>query len=342
MALTDENNGTGMIMPVQPMGYGGGCGYGGGYPVAYPVPTYGSFGGGFGGGFGFDESWIVLFIFAMMFGGGWGGFGGFGGGMWGMEGMFPWLLASNANNQNATNAGFDNLGVNNALNNLSTAVTSGFSDVQLGIAGVNQNICQSTGQIQNALCQGFAGTTAAVTGAQNAITQQLYNNEINSLNRSFAEQVANTQAINGVSSQLAKCCCDQELATANLSALVQRENCQDREALSNGIRDIITNQTANTQRILDVMCQDKIDAKNERIAALENQVNMQNLAASQAAQTAALVQDNNAQTAALIQRIAPYPTPPFLVGNPYGYGNYYGNGYGWNNCGCSCGNSGNF
>lgn len=337
MALTDENNGTGMIMPVQPMGYGGG--YGGGFnsfPVAYSVPTYGNFGGGFGDNLGGD--WIILFLFAMMFGGGWGGFGGGFGGFG--DGMFPWLL-NGQNNINAnTNAGFNQAATASALGDLSGAITGGFSDVQLGIAGVNQNICQSAGQIQNALCQGFAGTTAAVTGAQNAITQQLYNNEINSLNRSFAEQVANTQAINGVSSQLAKCCCDQELATANLGALVQRENCADREALSNGIRDIITNQTANTQRILDVMCQDKIDAKNERIAALENQVNMQNLAASQAAQTAALVQDNNAQTAALIQRIAPYPTPSFLVGNPYGYGNYYGNGYGWNNCGC--GNSGNF
>lgn len=78
------------------------------------------------------------------------------------------------------------------------------------------------------------------------------------------------------------------------------------------------------------MCQDKIDAKNERIASLENQVNMQNLAASQAAQTAALVADNTAQTAQLIQRIAPYPIPAYQVGNPYGF---YGNGYGWGNWG---------
>lgn len=335
MALTDENGGGfNVSMPVQPMNYGGGYG---GYPVAYPVmPAYGYGGGGFGDGFGGDwGALIVLFLFASMFGGfggGWGGFGGWGGGL-GNEITFPWLLNGQQGINANTNAGFNQAATASAIGDLNNAVTSGFSDVQLGIAGVNQNICQSTGQIQNSLCQGFASTTAAVTGAQNAITQQLFNNEINSLNRSFAEQTANTQAINGVSSQLAKCCCDQELATANLSALVQRENCQDREALSNGIRDIITNQTANTQRILDVMCQDKIDAKNERIAALENQVNMQNLAASQAAQTAALVQDNNAQTAALIQRIAPYPVPAYPA---YGYG--YGN---WGNNGC-CGNFGGF
>lgn len=336
MALTDENGGLGATMLVSPTGgnFNGGWG---GYGVPYAIPVMGGFGGyggygGYGNGFGGDwGSLIILFLFAAMFGGFGGGFGGWGG--FG-DGAFPWLLASNANNQNATNAGFDNLGVNNALGNLSNAVTSGFGDVQLGIAGVNQNICQSTGQIQNSLCQGFAGTTAAVTAAQNDITQQLFNNEINSLNRSFAEQTANTQAINGVSSQLAKCCCDQELATANLSALVQRENCQDREALSNGIRDIITNQTANTQRILDTLCQDKIDAKNERIASLENQVNMQNLAASQAAQTAALVADNTAQTQYIVNRVAPYPIPAYPVGNPYGYNNCgFNNGWGWGNFG---------
>ena len=212
-----------------------------------------------------------------------------------------------------TNAGFNQAATANTLSGIQASISNGFSNAE--VANCNREI--------NSL-------------------QTAYNNQIASLNRSFDEQTANTAAINGVSSQLADCCCENRLATANLSALVQAENCADREALSNGIRDIITAQTAGTQRILDVLCQDKIDAKNERIAALENQVNMQNLAASQAAQTAALVQDNNAQTAALIQRIAPYPTPSFLVGNPYGYGNYYGNGYGWNNCGCGCGNSGNF
>jgi len=331
MALTDDNGG-GMIMPVQPMG-----GNYGGYGVPYAVPVangYG-YGGGFGNGFGGDWSGlIVLFLFAALFGGGFGGFGGFGGwgmmnGMWGMDGAFPWLLASNANNQNATNAGFDNLAATNAIGNLSNAVTNGFSDTQLGIAGVNQNICQSTGQLSNALCQGFAGTTAAVTNAQNAVTQQLYNNEINSLNRSFAEQTANTAAVSGLSNQLSDCCCENRLATANLSALVQSENCADREALSNGIRDIISNQTAGVQRILDTLCQDKIDAKNEKIQELQTQVAMQNLAASQAAQTAALVADNTAQTQYIVNRVAPYPIPAYPVNNPYGcgYGFGYNNGF---------------
>lgn len=327
MALEDSNGSNGMVMPVAPMGYG------------YPM---GGFGGNGGFGYGGDWAWILLLL--LIGGNGWGFGGGFGGGgMWPMMGMmggfdgfglYPWM-----NQAEITTQGFQMQNIGNQVSDLRTDVNRGFGDVQLGIAGVNQNICQSTGQIQNSLCQGFAGTTAAVTAAQNGITQQLYNNEIASLNRSFAEQTANTGAINGVSRQLADCCCENRLATQALNSTIIAENCADREALSNGIRDIITNQTANTQRILDVMCQDKIDAKNERIAALENQVNMQNLAASQAAQTAQLLQDNTAQTRDLIQRIAPYPQPSFIVGNPYGYG-YYGNGNWNNNCGCGCGCNG--
>lgn len=307
MALTDGENGTGMVMPVAPMGYGGN--YGGGFSGwGYPVPVMGGYGGGWGNGFGGDFSWIViLFLFAMMgggFGNGWGG--GFGGWGLGNEITFPWLLTGQQGINANTNAGFNQAATANTLGTIQTSINTGFSNAE--VAACNRAIDQ---------------------------LQTSYNNEIASLNRSFAEQAANTQGFNNVQSQLADCCCEQRLATANLSALVQSENCADREALSNGIRDIITAQTAGTQRILDQLCNDKIDAKNERIAALENQVNMQALAASQSAQTAQLIADNNSQTRDLIQRIAPYPIPSYPVGNPYGYGY----GYGYNN---SCGWNSNF
>ena len=136
------------------------------------------------------------------------------------------------------------------------------------------------------------------------------------MERSFAAQTANTQAINSLQSQFAQCCCDNRLATANLSALVQSENCADREALSNGIRDIIASQNAGTQRIIDQLCADKIDAKNEKIADLERQLTMANLAASQAVQTGRLLSDNAAQTAALEQYLNPTPRPAWIVQNP--------------------------
>lgn len=91
------------------------------------------------------------------------------------------------------------------------------------------------------------------------------------------------------------------------------------------------NNTANTQRILDQLCNDKIDAKNERIAQLQQEVLMRDLAASQTAQTARLLSDNAAQTSALEQYLAPVPRPAYVVQNPNCCsGNWYS--------GCGCGN----
>ena len=89
----------------------------------------------------------------------------------------------------------------------------------------------------------------------------------------------------GLQSALQNCCCENRLATANQTATILAENCADRAAISDGVRDIIANQTMNTERILGAMTQDKIDAKNEQILNLQNQLNIANLAASQAAQT---------------------------------------------------------
>lgn len=313
MALTDEN-GSGMIMPVQPMGYGYGGNYGG-YGVPYAVPVAGGFGGGYGGFGGDFGGLIVLFLIAAMFGGFGGGWGGFGMGGFGNEMFtFPWLLNGQNDINNNVTEGFNNSALTSQISGLRSDVTSGFGDTALGISGLSKQICE--------------------TG--NGITQQLYNNEIGSLNRSFAAQSAIDSRLDTISSDLQRCCCDNELRTEQLRFTVATENAADREALSNGIRDILTAQTAGTQRILDQLCNDKIDAKNEKISELQTQVALQNLAASQAAQTAALVADNTAQTNQIINRVAPYPQPSFIVGNPYysGYGYGYGCGNnGWNNFG---------
>lgn len=160
---------------------------------------------------------------------------------------------------------------------------------------------------KNAVNRGFdtASLSGQLTGLQNAVT-----------NGFSTAEVANCDRFMNLQSQLANCCCENRLATANLSALVQSENCADRAALSDGIRDIIASQTAGTQRILDMMCQDKIDAKNEKIAELQNQLNMLNLAQSQTAQTAALLADNNRQTTVLEDYLNPVARPAYIVQNP--------------------------
>lgn len=328
MALTDENGGNfNVSMPVQPMGGG----YGGyGYPMAYPVMPYG---GGFGDNFGGD--WIILFLFAMMFGGGWGGMGGFGGWGGGFGNMFefPWLLNGQQNVLNGvnanTNAGFNQAALTSAIGDLNNSVVSGFGDVQLGIAGVNQNICQSTGQIQNAMCQGFNGVTNAVTGAQNALAQQMYSNEIANLNRSFAEQTANTQGFNSVQSQLAQNGYNQAAGTADIKYTIATEACNTRAA-----------NIANTQAILDKLCQleldnykNQVDAKNDQIAQLRQEVLYARGQASQVDQTARILAGQAAEIDGVYNRLknCPVNTVPVYGNQPIFTCPQSGNNYG---CGC--------
>lgn len=282
----DTNNG--MVMPV--------------------APAYGGFGGGYGGGFGMDgDGWVILLIIFALFGngfGGWGGgFGGAGNMMLGYD--FPWLLQGQNSINSNVNDGFRDQMLNSTVQGIQSSVTSGFGDVQLGIAGVNQNICQTGNSI-----------VSAVNGAQNAITQQMYSNTIADLERSFASQTATAQGFNNVQSQLAQCCCDNRLQTAQLGADLARESCATRTADAQNTRDIIDSQTRGTQAILDKLCaleldgvKAQVEAKNDRIAELQTQLNMANLAASQTAQNAFIAQGFNNEIDALYNRLNSCPIP---------------------------------
>ena len=205
--------------------------------------------GGFGGGFGGDWGWIILLLLC-----GWGGFGGGFGGYGGAD-IYPWM-----NQADITTSGFQNLQTNNAVSSLQNSVTSGFGDVQ------------------TALCGGFAGVTAAVNNgfAQTEIADN-------------ARQMANMQQMFGIQSALQNCCCENRANIADLKYTVATENCADRAAISDGLREVITNQTANTQKILDALCSQEIQQKNDRILELQNRLNMATLAASQVAQTQQII-----------------------------------------------------
>ena len=222
-----------------------------GTPIVMPVSPYG--GGYNNGGFGdFGGSgwWIILLLLCL--GGGWGN--GFGGGFGG--GAFPWMMAGQGNTNNDIQRGFDQSALMTGITGITSAVTGGFGDMA------------------TQLCGGFAGVNAAIANgfAQSEIAAN-------------SRQMANMQQDFNLASSLQNCCCENRLATANQTATILAEHCADRSVLADGIRSIIENQTASTQRILDTLCQDKIDQKNEQILSLQNSLNMANLAASQTAQT---------------------------------------------------------
>ena len=176
--------------------------------------------------------------------------------------------------------------------NQSNQISNGFQTQMLNdsISGISAGV----NGISNQLCNGFAG-----------ITNTMNQNTMADMERSFAVQ-----------SSLQNCCCENRAATADLKYTVATEACADRAAIGDALQAVIASNTANTQRILDRMCQQELDQLKSANLALQNQVNMQNLAASQVAQTAQLIADNTAQTQYIVNRIAPYPVPAYTVTNP--------------------------
>lgn len=240
-------------------------------------------------------------------------YGGYGnnGGMFGGDG-WAWIILLLLLVGNGWNNGYGG-GGNTASTlypwmNQADTVNNGFRDQAM--LGAVDGVQAGVQGIATQLCNGFAGVNATV-------------------NAGFAgTNTAMLQGFNQLGGQMANCCCENRLATAGLQSVIQAENCADRAAISDGIRDIIAAQTAGFQSIKEQLCQDKLSAKDEVIAELRTQLNMANLAASQGVQTAQLMADNSAQTMQLIQRIAPYPIPSWNVQNPYAYTT--------NGCGCGC------
>lgn len=79
--------------------------------------------GDFGGG-----AWWIVILLLFAFGGGWGNGYGNGGGV-------PFMESS-------VQRGFDQSAVMGGLSGIQNAIVSGAGDLQLGIAGINQNIAQ--------------------------------------------------------------------------------------------------------------------------------------------------------------------------------------------------------
>ena len=271
------------------------------------VSPTGGYSGNNGGFFGGGDSWLgILFLIALCNGGfGFGGFGGGYGAMMGMGmadgfGLYPWL-----NNSQNINDGFRDQMLNSTVQGIQNSITSGFGDVQLGIAGVNQNICQ-TGN----------GVISAVTGAQNALAQQLYGNEIANLERSYAAQTANSQGLNAIQSQLATCCCDNRAATADVKYVLAQEGCATRTADAQNTNALLAAFNNGIQSIKDQLCNDKIESKNDIISQLRSELLYARGQASQDVQTAAIQLGQRNLANEVEQYVAPRAIPAYKVQNP--------------------------
>lgn len=262
-------------------------------------------GNGFGNAFGGDGWWILL-LFLLMGNNGWGGgFGGFGGGD-----LYPWM-----NQSNQINGGFRDQLINDNI-----------TEIRSGVTGLQSQLCNCCSDVQMALANGFAGVEQGANSRQVANMQQ-----------AFAAQTAVTAGMNDIAAGLQNCCCENRANIADLKYTVATENCADRAALAEGIRDVIQATQAQTQTILNQMNQDKLDQKNDTINQLRQELIFSRGQASQDVQTAQLIAAQTAQTDAIYSRFKDCPvgttpvygqTPIFTCAQNYGCGC---------NNGCGCG-----
>ena len=224
------------------------------------------------GMFGNDWAWIVILL---LFGWGGRGFGGFGGFVGGYGGGAS--CGAPCATQADLAAGFNN-----------SAVLSNLNDLALGQAGIQQTLCQGFNGVNTAVLQGF-------NGVDNAICNLGYNVQ---------------SGFNGLSRQIADCCCDTRAAIADVKYQSATNTCAIQNTIQNTTRDVIENANANSRAILDAL-------NANYIRTLEQENNSLRLSASQSAQNAVLMAAMDANKAEILRKTgAECPTAAYIVQPP--------------------------
>ena len=176
-------------------------------------------------------------------------------------------------------------------------INEGFAlnNLQSGINTIQNGICDSTYTLTNAINNGFHGVDTAVC-------QLGYQTQ---------------QGFNTLASQLASCCCQTQNAIQGVRYDLAAQSCDTRNVIQSATRDLLENNNASTRAILDAMTAQRIEAKDEKIAAQNQQIFQLQLAASQADQNAVLKAAMDANVAELLRRTGhDCPTAAYVVQPP--------------------------
>lgn len=191
------------------------------------------------------------------------------------------------------------------------------NDVQRGFdqSAIMNGITGLNGTVSN----GFANAEISRCNAQTNLLQTMANN-----------QATTMQSFNDVGMAFQNCCCDNRLAVAETKQLISAEAAATR-----------ANTDAKVQAVMDKLCQLEMDGIKQnyenRIGGMQNEIdslraalNNVNGQASQNAQTAQIIANNEAQTVALERYLAPTPVPAYPA-SQMNYCNMPNFG-----CGCGC------
>lgn len=210
---------------------------------------------------------------------------GFFGGGW--EGIIALLVVAGL----FGNGGFGFGGFGGNRGNCATQadLSAGFANSEI-MSDLN-DIILGQASMQNFINQGF-------NGVQNTLTTSFANLNTNLCSLGYNQ----AQLVNGLSRELAECCCSTKGAIADLKYSNERQTC-----------DIINAINAGNQRLVDIYTNDKIEALRAENVALKGRIS------------------DDYQADRIINKLSPCPSPAYIVPNPnccYNYGVYANNGCG--------------
>ena len=237
------------------------------------------------GGFMNGNGWWAIILFALIFGYGRNGFGGGFGGYGGGSGV----------------------GENYIL-------ATDMASLQRKLDTISNGICDSTFALNNTINTGFFGVQNALCQGFNGINQSI-GTEFRGLDNRICD----------LGYALKDCCCQTQRAIDGVNYNIATQFGGLNNTLCNLGRDIIENQNNNYRAIHEELVANKLEAKNDRIAELQDQLYRADLRASQA-------QQSNYITDTILNKLSPCPSPAFIVPNPnccYDYTVTKNNG-----CGC--------
>ena len=189
-------------------------------------------------------------------------------------------------------------------------LASDFATIQRQLSDGFSDLTSQSRYIQNGICDGFYAMNTSLLNGFAGVNNSIMTNGYETRN-----------AIQGVSSQLANCCCSLEKGQMETNYLNAQNTCALQNTMNMNTRDIVDTVNANYRALHDEIVANRIEDKNAQITAQQNEINALRLSASQAK-----------QNAYLINELKPCPNPAYIVPNPNCCYNYQVTS------GCGCGN----
>lgn len=201
--------------------------------------------------------------------------------------IFGWGRGDWGNNGSRSGA-IDNYVLASDFATLQRQIDSGISSLERKGDTINSGICNGFYAMNTGMLNGFSGVNQAI----------------------MTNGYETRSAINGLSSQLAECCCTTQRAIDGVNYNLANQFAQTNYNMAKNTSDIIQSGRDNTQRIIDYLCNDKISTLQAENSALRGQISQ------------------GEQTATILRAVNRTPSPAYVVPNPYCCNNYTTNSCG--------------